>query len=351
LLANVPGFEAAATEDGGREYPALKMLEDYVRTGGGLGIFPGDLTKHSFYNDVMYRDGRGLLPLPLIDRPVPLPDPDVYVSLDPAGMAPVHMLRAFAGRGSAFSRLLCFHVFVHAADTTGTGTTGSGQREVLARFDNGLPALARLRYGRGMVLMWYSAADAKWSNWPRDLTFVPVMNDMVWELARRTGENRDALVGRSITHTLPKRFSGVTAAFLKTPAYPRQDIRTLTIREQGRRRTVTYPDAFSAGVYELTLVSADRTERRHFFARRSDPVESNLAKATQADLAAVVQRPHRYIGNLAAEAAKVEDGPRRKAIWWYFMVLLMAVLFIENILSRRFAHYPTPSRNPRELVP
>jgi hypothetical protein len=48
---------------------ALKNLEDYVRQGGNIAVFVGDQVKPGYYNKELYRDGKGLFPVPLADRP------------------------------------------------------------------------------------------------------------------------------------------------------------------------------------------------------------------------------------------------------------------------------------------
>src|SRR5262249_37008568 len=48
---------------------ALKNLEDYVRQGGNIAVFVGDQVKPGYYNKELYKDGKGLFPVPLADRP------------------------------------------------------------------------------------------------------------------------------------------------------------------------------------------------------------------------------------------------------------------------------------------
>jgi hypothetical protein len=53
----------------------LKNLEAYVKAGGNVAIFLGDKVRASYYNKVLYNDGKGLFPVPLADRPTePLTD-------------------------------------------------------------------------------------------------------------------------------------------------------------------------------------------------------------------------------------------------------------------------------------
>jgi hypothetical protein len=55
---------------------ALKNLEDYVRQGGNVAVFVGDQVKPAYYNKELYREGKGLFPVPLADRPTEALSPE-----------------------------------------------------------------------------------------------------------------------------------------------------------------------------------------------------------------------------------------------------------------------------------
>ena len=63
---------------------AIDALEQYVRDGGGVAFFLGERSDSRFINDALYRDGKGLFPLPLagpaellVDRLEKTPDIEV----------------------------------------------------------------------------------------------------------------------------------------------------------------------------------------------------------------------------------------------------------------------------------
>jgi hypothetical protein len=319
-----------------------------VRDGGGLAVFLGDRISTPFYNGPLYADGKGLSPLPLLERGPQIPDREKPARLDPASVACARVLRAFAGRGAAFSRLVRFHAVVPATGIPDTETAGPGAPKVLAAFDNGLPAVCRRAYGHGTVIVWYLSLDPAWSDWAKDLTFLPVMNDMAWDLARKTPNRFVDLVGRRILYEFPAHLGPVADVQLKTPSYPREDVQILAVQERGRSRAVSCSETRHAGCYELALTMADRTTRKVFFARRAEPLESDLAKADEAEIGAVVGRPHRYEGNLAVTTGAIADTPPPNALWWYFMAALAAVLCLENLLGQRFGHYQPRVANARE---
>ena len=71
----------------------IAALEAYVRAGGGVGIFLGELNQTEFINKQLYRDGEGLFPLPLVgvtellvDRTEEVPDVGSRRSSDLLGL-------------------------------------------------------------------------------------------------------------------------------------------------------------------------------------------------------------------------------------------------------------------------
>ncbi len=71
LLLNVERLDASA----------IAALEKYVAAGGGVAFFLGDRCQPKYYNDALFRDGKGLFPVPLerqaelvVDRLEPAPD-------------------------------------------------------------------------------------------------------------------------------------------------------------------------------------------------------------------------------------------------------------------------------------
>ena len=48
---------------------AVKRLEDYVNRGGRVAFFVGNKVRATHYNEVLYRNGKGLFPVPLESRP------------------------------------------------------------------------------------------------------------------------------------------------------------------------------------------------------------------------------------------------------------------------------------------
>jgi hypothetical protein len=339
ILTDVRELPAERGADGQPAWPALRALEDYVRAGGGLAIFSGGSLSTAFYNGPLYADGQGLSPLLLNEGPRPAPEPDKFARLNPESVQDVPMLRVFSSRGVNFSPFVRFYAHLRASPPPPEASARTGAPQVLASFDNGFPAVCRRAYGKGAVIMWYSSADTSWTNWPKDLSFLPVVNDMAWELARATENIYDDVAGRSIGYTLPARFSGALAAVIKTPAYPTEDAQALTFQDDGRQRSVCLPQPPLAGLYELALTMGDRTEHRVLFSRHPDPRESQLVKATEAEAREAAGPGCAYTPRMAVEGERPAEARPLKAFWWVFLAALLGVLAVETVLALRFGHY------------
>jgi hypothetical protein len=342
VLANVPGFPAGRDASGRPVFPQVEALERYVREGGGLAIFLGDRIQPEFYNGPLYAAGAGLNPLKLGDPPRAAPDPARFARLTPDTMGASPMLRLFAAQGEAFCRLIRFYAFVPGTlpDVAPAGGGPAGPPRLLAAFDDlaRSPAAVERPYGRGRVILWTTAADANWSDWPKSLSYLPVMNDMIWSIARASGETFDGVAGEPIRYAVPAALADATAILLQTPGYPEEDLQRLAAHDQGGRRRVTYGAARHAGLYTMTFTLPSGASRPVFFSRRPDPRESELAPAGEAAVAAAVGRPHRYLAPLAGGAAAEAAAPTR-AVWGYLLALLLGVLALESVLALRFGHY------------
>jgi hypothetical protein len=231
--------------------------------------------------------------------------------------------------------------FHHAQEQPGPLAEGAGGVTVLARFDDkdSSPAVVRRTLGRGTVMAWYTLPDTKWTDWPKDLSFLPVMNDMAWALARSRGEDLTAPVGQRIAYTIPATLADATAITLKTPAYPAEDVQLIKPHLDGSNKVAEFQSPTHAGVYQMEFALPDRSQKTVFFARTIDPAEGEMATVSETELQAALGRSFDYHGNLSIENAKVAAEQPRRSYVWIFLSLLLVVLGLEVFLAQRFGHY------------
>jgi hypothetical protein len=186
VLAGVPDLPEAAVE----------ALEQRVRAGAGAVVFLGDGLHVPFYQQKLHRPlqpGEGLLPAPLhAAEPWRLSQTGTLT-----GLRWEHPLFAPL-RDPVLSDLQQARFRKHAAFSAAPGADDI----VLARIDDGEPALIERRLGAGRVLVWNTSADDGWSDLPRRRSFVPLVDRMLSYLTGG-GLRREFLVGESAMLPLP----------------------------------------------------------------------------------------------------------------------------------------------------
>src|SRR5690606_28212201 len=151
---------------------AVERLEQFVAAGGGVVVFLGNQVDIGRYNAVMWKDGRGLLPAPLLEVDGDMDDPrHVFLAM------PKHELFAANTEEVAFM----FQRTVHVGRWIASGVEPTSPADVLLRIhDADGPALmvAHSVAGGGRVFVIGSSADAHWT----DLCIRPVFPILINEL-------------------------------------------------------------------------------------------------------------------------------------------------------------------------
>ena len=126
------------------DQPSIAALENFVRAGGGLGIFMGERSNSRFFNESLYRDGEGLFPLPLANPLDLLVDrlnksPDLEVSDHP-------IFSVFAGERNSFLGTVTIERYFAAA--RGWKAEADSPARVIARLRNGAPLVVETQVRR-----------------------------------------------------------------------------------------------------------------------------------------------------------------------------------------------------------
>ena len=172
---------------------AVKNLESYLESGGGVCWFMGPQSNVEFCNE-LYRDGQGPFPLPLEGADVLGSDndeeaPDFEVFGHPA-------FRIFHGRRNAFLSSVAVYQYYRAA--TGWTPDPQSSAQVAARLRNGLPLVVDRRHGKGHLVAFLTSMAPDWNNWAQNPSFVVMMLDLQSYLAARRDLSAPRLVGSPI---------------------------------------------------------------------------------------------------------------------------------------------------------
>lgn len=312
---------AGAVDPAGVQEQALVILNDagalpsalaesiarFVESGGQLIIATGPRTRAESFNGPLQR----IAPAALRDA-VMLPRGESIAMTDVKMAHPV--FEVFRGSG----RLSSARVF---------GYTRTEPREganVLARFEDGSPALVELSVGaRGRVLLFTSTLGMSWNDLPLTPTYLP----FVQQLARYLGE-RDVPAWHKLgeTFTVEKEAAGgaipaidaPTGVRLKTGSLTPEGDLLLTGREPGfyRLRYAARPD------FAAVNVSGDEGD----FAKLN--LEAFMAGVTGGEELSPA-------GAATDERLRGEEIEARQRIWWPLLVAALLLFAAESLIARR----------------
>lgn len=197
------------------------------------------------------------------------------------------------------------------------GTTSS----VLARFEDGSPALIESRTGKGRVMLFTSSLGPSWNDLPLTPLYLPFIHQMVRYAGAR---EENAWYGLGQTFTVRKEANGQLPA-VDTPAGARLS------------ETRNTPDgdllvtARELGFYRLRYSS-----QPGFAAVNTDGAEGDFTKLNFGEFVAGVTG-----GAGAAEGTESnrnlsgEEIEGRQRVWWSLLLLALLLLLAESVLARR----------------
>ncbi|BDG03407.1 BatA domain-containing protein [Anaeromyxobacter oryzae] len=305
-------------------------LARFVESGGGLFISVGDQVDPELYS----RELGAVLPMPLHVEKTAGANGDAGSGARAARFAEIDLdhpaLSVF--HGDAREGLLGVRTSRYLlAKPRGSGAAAGDAARVLARFDDGAPALVEARRGRGRVLLFTSTADRDWTDWPIRTSFLPAMQRFAGFLAGTLEERRDpaAVVGARRTIRLDE---GETLLALVDPAgreRTRAELERAGLAEPSPAVLEWTPREPGLWQVKVRARGEERLEPRLAFAVTPDPRESDTRRIAPAELTA-------WFGG--ESHARVEGGARAAAggreipLWSVLLVLGVAAFFLEGLL-------------------
>ncbi|MBN1556338.1 MAG: BatA domain-containing protein [Phycisphaerae bacterium] len=338
-------------EDGEKtveRYASIRKLEDYVRNGGGLVIYTGDRVDTNFYNDRLYNQGQGLLPLPIRTPAGDGTQSEKYVQLDPSSIPPTGVMVFFAGDGGALAGLIRF--FAHTpGDEKGLAPAGNIAKApvVEARYNDPAhsPAVVSRHFGRGKSVLITSTASLAWNDWAMDAVadvqglYVLFVADLADRLARVRENIYTRRTGQPIRLPLQEDLRDTTAK-LTPPDVGAEIVSLSPQRDATGRLELIYNNADESGLYRLRLRRPDGLERHWLLARNVDSREGRLAPAGKETLATALGRDtFTYVNRAETGGTELAETGMEKPYWIYLVVALIALLALETYLARRFGHW------------
>ena len=207
---------------------------------------------------------------------------------------------------------------------------------VLARFDDGSPALVERVVGDGRVAFWASTLDSFWNDLALKPVYLPFVHQLAGHLATYTptppwfaagqvlnlAEQRSLLAETGLTDV---DLVAVSPSGARIPVRQAERAGFLTLAEQG---FYEIRDATTTEDSPLTL------------AANVDLSEADLSTIDPEELASSVTG--RTSNRAAGESGAVreftsEDLERRQSVWWYLLILAFGLFVAETVVSNRLS--------------
>jgi len=303
--ASIPGYALVVMNDTGPISSALAdTLTRFVNAGGQMIISTGPRTQADSFNNSLQQ----VAPATLREAVQPKAGESVAIT-EVKFDHPIFEVFQESGRLAAANVIGYFRSEPRANAT------------VLARFEDGSPALVEARTGKGRVLMFTSSLGPSWNDLPLTPLYLPFIHQMV-RYAGATQENAWYALGQ--TFTVAKRQEAASPA-IDTPSGQRLSESRST------------PDgdllvtAREPGFYRLRYSS-----RPDFAAVNIDGAEGDFTKINFGDFMASVTG-----GAGAAEGADAnrnlsnEEVEGRQRVWWSLLLVALLLLLAESFLARR----------------
>jgi hypothetical protein len=318
IVWNDAAFPTGATAD---------ALQSFVRAGGGLVVVLGPRGS---------QDAAGELFPATIGRVIDRDDAGGALGFIDYGHEIFEVFRAPRSGDLSAARFFRYRPVTDVGSAT----------DVLARFDDGAPAILERRVGAGRVIVVTSTLDNYWNDLPVQPVFLPLLHQVIRYSAGwiepspwfTVGQVVN-VAGRAAVATSPAAQD--TADEGTAPAAVPQT-KLVAIAPGGDRIDIETGllSLEKAGFYEVRSPGSSANER--VVAVNVDLTESDLVSMDAQELVAAV-RPRGDATSRADDAARVspEDRERRQAIWWYLLIVAFVFLAVETVWANRMSRRHT----------
>jgi hypothetical protein len=327
----------------------VENLEAYVRAGGGVGIFAGANLNIAFYNDNLYRDGEGLMPLPL-ERDDLLP-PELAENIPDIEVTDHPVFSVFLGERNPLIRYVTIERYLMPPKNW--SPSPESKVDVIARLRNRMPLVVERKFGEGRVVAVLTTLAPDWNNWGHDPSFVVVALKLQSYLASARRVDVPRLVGtpldlqldvdkfrKDVTFVVPGETPEARVVIDKPAVKPEDDSPVMNAslgraaEESGRVR-----ETDRSGVYEAWPIKTDGTVDIRRYAVNVEPTEGDLA----------ITAPQLLISKLDPVAPQfvfwdeyVIDPMKEAGFQWsqWILYLMIFLLIGEQLLAYSASYHP-----------
>ncbi len=295
-----------------------RQIEKFLNAGGSVLIAAGDRCDAAQWNRVAHRDGRGFMPVRLLQPVGDEADPNRAQTILVEGSAhPALDLFREPLPGGLRTALFPRRWKVDPA----SGTS-------IALFRDREPFLVERAFGHGRVILAAHPLDASWrTNLHRLPDFVRLAHELMYYLAGARAGERNLLPGQPIVFT-PQPLEPAGGVALHPPSGP---VRTIPCK--------AWPAVIDgtqlAGAYRIVSPAGRSTD----FSVCPESGESDLTPGTadERDRVRKIIPQLQYITGLNEMASASDERPAVRELWWLLLILALGLLSVETRCTRALA--------------
>ena len=317
-------------------------LENWVRGGGGLVVSLGDQIDQNDWNDRLFRNGQGLLPVRLESVEGDETE-QTWTYFDPQDAQHAIFKLFEGGQNPLRSNVKVFQWWkTSLPDPAATAATiepaGEGETPavaaVLANFgvDDKSPAIVERPFGKGNVLAITTSMDVDWSNWPLDISYLVVMQEITRHVAQSNVREGEIGVGSAISQKVDlSRYRPEV-----TVTEPSAESRTIQARPpEGADTGATdwiaeFADTDTPGFYMVSVRPTDGSAPQDIlYAANLELAESDITLASrEAVTSDLTQAGVGYVQSPDSFEA-LEEESEKSGIWRYVLYAVLALMVVE----------------------
>ena len=331
LLANVAQLD---------EETAVRLV-DWVKAGGGLCAFVGDQVEAALWNKAFWRRGDGVLAAPLLEvagdpdepRQIIVADEEHDLWRDKNAASALAMVLQVADVGRWFA-------IGSEEDGLQQGVLPPDTKAVLRVGDEaGPPLFLERRVGKGRVGLFTTTADAAWTSWASNPSYLVIMRLCGELLLRRqdlSKHNVDAF-----GHVVQEYPAANYLPDVRLTAVPSEDAAERGFTLVPREAAPEFLDLDAGpeagrpwprrGAYRLSLRKGDTTTEDHFFAVTPWVSEGQTARVDERGLLTALPPEFRERTVVAKETGQdIDDGGE---FWRILAFGLLLGMVLETLLA------------------
>ena len=317
FLANVSDFPEELLPD----------LINFVESGGGLVIFPGENINVSFYNKTLHEKAQ-LLPA-TFGEIIPEQGQENTLTIQASGYNhPLVDLWNDPGAGtlSNVKTLKAYKLLLG-------DTLSKNKATVALRYNDGSAAVVESDYGLGKVYQFSSTADTDWNDLPVKPAFLPIVHRVFGSILSKQDSGININVGETFIRKGPSSWTGKRATISYNDSPTASEI---SATEDTNGSSIEYNDINESGIYSLTI--HDPFELIQFSAS-GDPRESSPETLSDAQKERLREVSLKFLETTdPQEISAALKRERKGAELWPVLLLIAALITVlELFLSQKFS--------------